>query len=208
MHRFSLDPGTAALVVIDMQEFSCALKQERLKRSLDRVIACINRLAAVCRESRVPVIWVRHNIRSQGADTDGGLFGLFHDAERTQAVMDFGPGTALYHGMAVDAGDHIVFKNRYSAFLSRPPELQHKLRELGRKQLLITGIAANVCVESTLRDAMQLDYQVILVADATMGTDEQALQATLSNTRRFFGDVRTADGIIRELSENKCASER
>ena len=99
--------------------------------------------------------------------------------------------------------DHVVFKNRYSAFRSNPPELLYKIEALGRRQLLIAGIAANVCVESTLRDAMQLDYEVVLVSDGTTAPDEAMLKNTLTNTRLFFGDVQKVDEIAANLNKRK-----
>jgi ureidoacrylate peracid hydrolase len=119
--------------------------------------------------------------------------------------MNLCQGTEIYREMDVDySHDHVVFKNRYSAFLSNPPELRDKLEALGRKQLLIAGIAANVCVESTLRDAMQLDYEVILVSDGTTSPDEAALQNTLTNTRLFFGDVQITDEIAVNLKRTQA----
>ena len=211
MKRFTLDPNKAVLVIIDMQEFSCVMEDESRRLALDRVVIRINRLADACRRLNIPVIWVRHNLHSKGNVNDGGFYQLFHDEKRTRAVMNYGEGTEIFSGMDVDtARDHIVFKNRYSAFLSKPPELQYKLQELGRKQLLITGIAANVCVESSLRDAMQLDYEVILVSDGTIGTDETSYQNTIRNTQLFFGDVLSSDYIIRDISkdQNKLKRER
>ncbi len=198
-----LDPNKAVLVIIDMQKFSCAVEDESLRLALDQVVLHINRLAGVCRKLNIPIIWVRHNLHSTEHGNDGGFFQLFHDKNRTRSVMDYSEGTEIFSEMEVNAArDHVVFKNRYSAFLANPPELQHKLTELGRQQLLITGIAANVCVESTLRDAMQLDYEVILVSDGTIGTDETSYQNTIRNTQLFFGDVRSSDDIICNISKN------
>ena len=207
MKRFTLDLDNAVLVVIDMQEFSCVMEDELRRLALDQVVICINRLANACRKFNIPVIWVRHNLHSNGNVNDGGFFQQFHDEERTRSVMDYGPKTEIFNGMDVDtARDHIIFKNRYSAFLANPPELQLKLQELDRKQLLVTGIAANVCVESTLRDAMQLDYEVILVSDGTIGTDESSYQNTIKNTQLFFGDVQTSSDIIRGIRKDKDKS--
>jgi ureidoacrylate peracid hydrolase len=116
--------------------------------------------------------------------------------------MNHGTGTELYQDMHFSpSSDHVVFKNRYSAFLSNPPELHQKLGSLKRTQLLIAGIAANVCVESTVRDAMQLDYELVLVSDGVTATDDSMLESTLTNTRLFFGDVRSAGEIIESLAE-------
>jgi len=205
MNLFAPDARKAAFVVIDMQNFSCMPVDSGPMPRIDVVIERINRLAAVCRENGVPVIWVRHNISSVGCSDDGGLFPRFHNRERIQAVMNLCQGTEIYREMDIDySRDHVVFKNRYSAFLSNPTELRDKLEALGRTQLLIAGIAANVCVESTLRDAMQLDYEVILVSDGTTSPDEAALQNTLTNTRLFFGDVQTTDEIAVNLRRTQA----
>lgn len=205
MNLFAPDARKAAFVVIDMQNFSCMPVDSEPMPRIDVVIERINRLVGVCRENGVPVIWVRHNISSVGCSDDGGLFSRFHNRERIQAVMNLCQGTEIYREMDVDySHDHVVFKNRYSAFLSNPSELRDKLEALGRKQLLIAGIAANVCVESTLRDAMQLDYEVILVSDGTTSPDEAALQNTLTNTRLFFGDVQITDEIAVNLKRTQA----
>ena len=56
------------------------------------------------------------------------------------------------------------------------------------RYLFFTGIAANVCVESTLRDAFFLDYWPILIEDATMAAGPDfTREATLFNVEQFFG---------------------
>jgi len=199
----------AAFVIIDMQNFSCIPADGKPMPGLNAVIERINRLAGICRENDIPVIWVRHNISSKGGMDDGGLYPLFHDKERTQAVLNRCEGTEIFREMDIDySRDHVVFKNRYSAFLSNPPELLDKIEALGRRQLLIAGIAANVCVESTLRDAMQLDYEVVLVSDGTTAPDEAMLKNTLANTRLFFGDVQKVDEIAANLIKRKQKEEK
>jgi len=74
---FVLDPQRAALVVIDMQNFSCAPEGSDPLPWINKVITKINRLADFCRGKGIPVIWVRHNITSAGTADDGGLYPLF-----------------------------------------------------------------------------------------------------------------------------------
>ncbi len=204
---FVLDAKQAALVIIDMQNFSCApIDREPLPR-IDRVIKQINLLADFCREVDIPVIWVRHNLTINGRLDNGGLFKLFHDNNHIDNTVNLDKGTDIYAAMHFDSiRDYVVFKNRYSAFLSDPPELQTTLKRLKKKQLIIAGIAANVCVESTLRDAMQLDYEVILLSDGTTATDDILLQSTLANTYQFFGDLCTAEDVINQLSPGETYS--
>ena len=63
----------------------------------------------------------------------------------------------------VRAGEPVLTKPRYSAFFGTP--LDTLLRSGGVKTVVVTGVATNVCVESTARDAHQLDYCVVLPTD-------------------------------------------
>jgi ureidoacrylate peracid hydrolase len=202
---FVLNASQACLVIIDMQNFSCAPANGEPLPHIDQVVAKINMLADFFRRIRAPVIWVRHNINisADQVGTDAGLYPDFHDINDLGSVSNLSSGTEIFPSMHYDpAEDYVVFKNRYSAFLPNPPQLQERLKSLKRTQLIVAGIAANVCVESTVRDAMQLDYEVVLVRDGVTASNETLLQSTLTNTRLFFGDVRTAEEVMEALGGN------
>ncbi len=70
-----------------------------------------------------------------------------------------------------------------------------------KRHLLFTGIATNVCVESTLRDAYFLEYWPLLISDATMQAGPPLLQeASLMNVRTFFGWVTTSEALVTALA--------
>ena len=91
---------------------------------------------------------------------------------------------AEFHRCLPAAGDVVVQKHRYSAF--HGTELQHVLHALGRTTVALTGTSTNVCVESTARDACMLDYEVVVVDDATCADTEAEHAAALFNIRRLF----------------------
>ncbi len=89
----------------------------------------------------------------------------------------------------------MVKKHRYSAFVDT--DLDLVLRSLGVKTLIMTGVATNVCVESTARDGCFHDYYVVFLSDCTATNDGPAAQeATLENMRRHFGVVASADEVV------------
>ena len=95
-------------------------------------------------------------------------------------------------------GDTVIVKSRYSGF--HGTELDSMLRSRGVRNLLMLGIASNVCVESTLRDAYFLEYWPVMVADATMPAGSRAIQeATEYNVRTFFGWVATSEDVATSL---------
>ncbi|HOW56309.1 MAG TPA: cysteine hydrolase [Syntrophorhabdaceae bacterium] len=197
---FAIDPSRAAFVVIDMQRFTCDPAGGTSIPGVSNIIGRINMLADRCREVNIPVIWIRQSFMTEAGGIDTGLYPAFHTREQTKTISDRGKATEVFPGMHFDPlADHVVFKNRYSAFLSDPPEFKEKLDSLKRTQLIIAGVAANVCVESTARDAMQLGYEVVLVADGTTTISEALFENTLRNIMMFFGDVRTAQEIMDAL---------
>ncbi len=73
------------------------------------------------------------------------------------------------------------------------------LRGLGLDTLLIAGTKTNVCCESTARDAMMLDFGVVMVSDATAALSDDEHRATLETMIQQFGDVLAVDEVLARL---------
>jgi ureidoacrylate peracid hydrolase len=100
----------------------------------------------------------------------------------TEGTWDF----AIVDALKPQDGDLVVVKSRYSGFANTT--LDADLRARGIRYLFFTGIATNVCVETTLRHAFVLDYWPILISDAVMPAGPPAMQeATLFNVETYFG---------------------
>jgi ureidoacrylate peracid hydrolase len=69
----------------------------------------------------------------------------------------------------------------------------------GIESLLIAGTATNVCCESTARDAMMLDYRVVMLSDANSAFTHEEHTSSLDNFALFFGDVMGVDEAIARL---------
>ena len=101
---------------------------------------------------------------------------------------------ALWRDLDVKKEDLRVAKNRYSPFIKSG--FDEKLRALGIDTLLLAGTKTNVCVECTARDAMMLDYKVVLLADCTAALSAEEHRATLENVIQQFGDVRSTEEAV------------
>ena len=75
------------------------------------------------------------------------------------------------------------------------------LKQRGIDTVLIAGTVANVCCESTARDANAIGYRVIMVADANAAMRDRDLNATLHTIYRSFGDVRPTDEVLALLAD-------
>ena len=101
-------------------------------------------------------------------------------------------------------GELVITKPRYSGFVGT--SLDAELRSRGIRTLLMAGIASNVCVESTLRDAYFHEYWAVMIEDATMPAGSPEIQrATVHNVTTFFGWVSTASEVAGAL-RNRVSS--
>ena len=102
-------------------------------------------------------------------------------------------------------GDIVVAKTRYSGFFNST--LDSTLRSRGIRNLVFTGIATNVCVESTLRDAFHLEYFAVMLEDATHELGGAAIQqATVYNVETFFGWVSTVEAFCTTMGRPAVAA--
>ncbi|MFQ5903218.1 MAG: cysteine hydrolase family protein, partial [Candidatus Binatia bacterium] len=79
----------------------------------------------------------------------------------------------------------------------------------GIQSVLVTGVATNVCVETTARDAYMFDYYVTMVEDCAAAYDAKLHENTLENIRRHFGLVASSQEIMetwRGLGQKKAAA--
>lgn len=106
----------------------------------------------------------------------------------------------LVEALTPHKGDIVIQKPRYSAFFNTP--LDSMLRARGIRNLIFCGIASNVCVESTLRDAFHLEYFSVMLEDAVHQAGPAFLQeATVYNVEKFFGWVSTTADFRGSISQ-------
>jgi len=95
--------------------------------------------------------------------------------------------------------DIVVRKQRYSGFAGTNLDLILKTYNI--KYCIYTGVATNVCVESTLRDGYFLDYWPIIASDAVNNAGPSMTQeATFWNVEALFGWVTTTDDFLTAVS--------
>ncbi len=198
-----LDAKKTALLVIDMQNAFVAPGAPIEVPAARGIVGGINRLAAALRRRGVPIVWVLHQNAPGGADWHGFFEAFVRPENRGRAAQALSPSSQLqrlWHELEVAPGDLEVTKNRYSAFMGQSSALKEILGKRGIDTLLIAGTKTNVCCESTARDAMMLDYKVVLLSDCTAALSDEEHRATLENVIQQFGDVLTAEEALKLLS--------
>jgi ureidoacrylate peracid hydrolase len=73
------------------------------------------------------------------------------------------------------------------------------LKTFDIRYLIFTGVATNICVESSLRDASHLQYLPIIVSDGVAASPPERQESTLANVREIFGWVATSKDVLRSF---------
>lgn len=167
------------------------------------------RLLAACREAGIEVIYLQMGFKPDLSDAGDPSLPVYHK-ELALIMMRNRPELAgrllvedtwdwqIVPELTPEPGDTVIRKARYSGFARTG--LEDHLRSRGIRHLLFTGIATNICVESTAREAYFRDFWPILVEDAMnqSGPDFNR-QATLWNFEHALGWVTTSDDVVGAL---------
>lgn len=122
------------------------------------------------RAADVPVVYVTISFRP-GHPEVSARNAIFSAAAAGGRFVDGSPGTEIHPAIAPCPGDVLVTKRRVSAFTGS--DLDVVLRSLGAGTLVLTGIATSGVVLSTLRQAADLDYRLIVLSDACLDADPE-----------------------------------
>jgi nicotinamidase-related amidase len=195
-HAFEqLDPLRTAVIVVDMVPFFVESNPYALG-----IVDNICLLTETVRKAKGCVAWV---VPQTTAPTQ--LQERFYGPEVARSyAASGGTGTIverLWPAFIPDSSDLLVEKNGHSAFFPGNSSLHQVLQKRDITSVLIVGTVANVCCESTARDAVALGYQMTMVADANAAIRDEDLNATLHTIYRSFGDVRTTDELIAVIAK-------
>ena len=198
----ALDPAKTALVVVDMQNTFCELGAPAEVPGSRAIVGNINALTTELRARGIPVIWVLHANTRRGDRSDWDLFFNYVVADdvRRQTIESLAPGRQqVWRELTTSPDDVTIIKNRYSAFIAGSSTLERVVRNLGIDTILVAGTKTNVCCEATARDAMMLDFKVVMVSDCCAALSEEEHQASLETIIQQFGDVLTSDEVVARL---------
>lgn len=206
-----IDLAKSAVVVVDMQN-AFASKGGMLDIAgvdisvAPRVVSAIETILEAARRASISVVYVQMGYKPDLSNSGGPNSPNWHK-ELAMNLMNRRPelkGKLLTEGtwdfdiveeLKPQPGDLVVIKTRYSGFAGTT--LDSQLRTRGIRYLFLAGIATNVCVESTLRDAYFQDYWPILIADGAMPAGPASMhEATIFNVENFFGwTIRTEEFV-------------
>lgn len=206
----------AALIVVDMQNAYCSPGGYLDLVGFDvsgspPVIAEARRTIDACRAVAIPVIYLQNGFEPDGRDVGGPTAPVWHKSNALRFMRDnpdysgklITKGTwdyAIVDELTPRPGDLVIAKSRYSGFAGTGLDQILSARRIDT--VLVCGVATNVCVESTIRDAYHREYFPVMVSDATLAAGEGAQAASEFNVERFFGWLTTGADLRGALTAN------
>lgn len=192
-----LKPVHSAVMVIDMQNDFCAEAGYVEKVVGKDVSACravaprIMALVEAARARGVPVYWIKANY-----DPERLPEGMRVKQQEKSSVICCGTGSwgAEFYGVTAAPGEAVIEKSSYSAFAGT--DVEQELRAKGVRTVVFAGVQTNVCVESSLRDAVCRGLYAVLASDCVASHTLPLHDATLKNVQFLFGDVLDREAIV------------
>ncbi len=197
----SIEPQRTALLAIDMQRAWTDPEGPWYFPQARTVIDPINAIARALRSAGGTVVWVQHATGAPGTPEYWGNY-LDHfvsDEQRKgalEAIQEGSPFRDLDPALDVQAADTTVVKRRYSAMLHTSSNLESLLKDSGIDTVIATGVQTNMCVESTARDAMMLDFKVFMPHDGAAARTPEDHLAGLRTIAQVFADIRPAADLV------------
>jgi biuret amidohydrolase len=180
-----------ALLLIDLQKEVLDPKgtlNEDLPKFLPRLLEATRELVSWARQRQLPVIWVRMAFRPGYVDASRSIRGS--PMARTGLLLEGSWGAEIVDDVGRQDSDIVITKKRTSAFFRT--DLDFVLRGLAVDRLVIGGTSTHWAVESTVRDAEALDYEVVVASDATGSRQAEFHESSLRCISRRFGKVMPA----------------
>ena len=167
-----------------------------------KVIPKIRDLIIMCRNAGIPVFFTQAVREASGIDVLTNTHQILPKSreerimKRPICIRGTWDADIVDDIKPVDT-DHIVIKRRDSAF--HDTEIGVWLRSIRVDTLIICGIDTSICVETSLRDAFNIGYDIVLVSDATASSNTKHYESTLENVRDYYGIVLELKELFQQL---------
>ena len=183
-----------ALVVVDMQNGFVSPEGSYAKLGMNishycSIIPKIRELIDYCRKVGIPIFYTEAVREASGIDLLTHVHILLPKSrEETHKVPICIRGT--WDGNTIDdlkptAEDHVIIKRRDGSF--QDTELRMWLQSLGVNTLIFCGVDTSICVETSLREAFNLGYDIMLISDATASGNQEHYKTTIERVGNYYG---------------------
>lgn len=166
--------------------------------AIEKAVEKLDDTIHAARGAGVPVIFLRI---VQSPETSSAAWESLEPEDGPRLVVAGSWGADYYAPIRPADGELEIVKHRHSGFVATRLDLA--LRSMGIKTVVFGGVASNVCVEATARDAADYDYYVVVLGDASGAVRDELHQASLYTIRTYIGRVAESADVARLWAERR-----
>ena len=215
----NIDPGRAALLVVDMQEYQVR-KGYALFESMNTVVPGLldyyvdrvekvvepnlGRLLPRCRQAGIKVIYTLYSsFNRDGSDLPSPIRAINEGVRSRFGDVVFPhldhPGSRVVASLEPEDDDLVVVKNTSGVFSST--NLDFLLDNMGITQVLVCGVVTNMCVENAARIGSDLGFETVIIDDACAAWSPEVHKHSLRSFEMIFGRVMTTEQVMERLGQ-------
>lgn len=189
---FDFDPGTTALIAIDMQK-DFLLADDGTENAMADIVPAVARLTDLCRRLGCMIIHTREAYKPDFSDVlphKEAMGYVGRPGPRGRYLVAGEPGCDFVEALQPLPGERVIDKPGFGAFGTS--DLQDHLQAAGITHLILCGVTMQCCVHSTLREAVDRGYWCLTVADCCGALRPEWHAATLSliaSEDHLFGGI-------------------
>jgi nicotinamidase-related amidase len=194
MEVMSFDAPHTAVLAMDCQAAIVSMYAKPQDEFIDRASTILR----AGRKAGMPVILVQVGFRPGLPEVSNRnkLFGSIKSSAQHQQLFQ-GPGGAVHPALGPEADDIIVTKHRVSAFAGTDLEMILRAKQIDT--LVLFGIATSGVVLSTLLEACDADYRLVVISDCCADMDNDMHSALLTRLFPRRADVLTSADFVNAL---------
>lgn len=203
----AIAPEQAALLVIDMQNAFCHPEGTLGVSGVDVAPAqaaalSIRRLVEAFRAAGLPVIWTKQVHLERDAARARKVLPSHTEKRKRVSALSGSWDAAFIDELADLPVDptFVVTKHRFGGFYET--RLEVLLDMLGVSSLFFTGVTANACVETTLREAYLRDFDIVAVTDAIASVRPEWIETAHGVWGHYLGVLADSDEVLGWLSHS------
>ena len=183
-----IEPSRAALLLIDMQNGFIEPTSALCVAGAKGIVPACARALDSARRRGIAIFHVRRAYRADGSDVEPCRYDAWLSGGRPLSTACDDAGSLNWPDLLTPAdGDRVMVKPRFSAFFGTP--LDELLAREGRNTVVLAGTNTANCVRSTCYDALSLNYNVVVLEDATAAPSQAVQRANLDDMRAVGAQI-------------------
>jgi nicotinamidase-related amidase len=206
MTSHASDKDVTALVVIDpyndfISEGGKIWPRIKAVAEANNCVPNMLKVLNAARQAKLRVFYAMHHRYRAGDYASWKYIAPIQRAAARSKSFEYGTWGGEFRAEFVPASGEIVAQEHWCSSGFANTDLDLQLKKHGIHQLIVIGLIAHTCIESTVRYAAELGYEVTVIRDATADYSDEMMHAALDiNMPNYASGIVRTEAIVTSIS--------